>query len=97
MENNIAFEKVYSDLKAGYTFGNDVIWNYYDNKPMRFPYFSTAISYDPIKGLFHYSHFGSSAIKANKKELSWLISAIFKCSATEFLEKYIRNDESKIA
>lgn len=97
MKNDIAFEKIYADLKAGYSYGKDFTWDSYNNKPMRYPFFDTAIFYDPIKHLFCYSHFGSSAIKANKKELKWLLSVIFKCSAAEFLEKYIRNDESKIA
>lgn len=96
MENN-AFEKLYADLKSGYSFGKDFTWNHYENKPMRYPYFDKTIFYDPIKHLFCVRHFGSFAIKSNKKELKWLLSEIFKCSAAEFLEKYIRNDESKIA
>lgn len=92
-----AFEKIYADLKAGYSYGFDFTWDHYNNKPMRYPFFDTVIFYDPIKNLFRWTHYGSSANKATKKELKWLISVIFKCSAVEFLEKYIRNDESKIA
>lgn len=97
MNNSTAFEKIYADLRAGYSFGRDVTWNYYDNEPLRYPFFDAAISYDPIKKLFRWSHFGRSANKATKKDLAWLLSDIFECSAADFLKKYIRSDESKVA
>ena len=94
MENNIALRKIMESLKAGYSFGMDMIWNNYENKPYRFPYFSTVLS--ASFGLIHWTHYGSSANKCNLKELAWIISVIFKTTPCEFLKTYIRNDKSMI-
>ena len=83
-----AFEKIYADLKAGYSYGFDFTWNHYNNKPMRYPFFDTVIFYDPIKNLFRWTHYGSSANKATKKELKWLISGQKDCMETRRLERH---------
>lgn len=95
MENEKALCVILDSLKRGYRYGRDISWDYYNDCPVRFPYFETAISYDRIKGIFRYAHFGSSAISANKRELRWLLDVIFKLSPCDFLRLYIRNDASK--
>ena len=30
------------DVKAGYRYGKDYTWNYYENKPYRYPYFGSS-------------------------------------------------------
>ena len=39
-------------------------------------------------GRIYYEHFGSSAIKATRKELSWLLSVIFKLTPEQFEREY---------
>ena len=86
---------IMSDLKAGYTFGQDCTWDYYNNKPMRFPFFSSALYITP-SGNIGWTHYGSSANKRNLKELAWIIEKIFDTTPSGFLRDYIRNDKSAI-
>lgn len=83
------------DLKSGLTFGKDCTWDYYENKPIRFPYFSSAL-YNTQSGNIGYTHFGSSAVKPTMRDLEWLITVIFKTTPSGFLREYIRSDKSKI-
>ena len=83
------------DLKSGFTFGKDHTWDYYNSRPMRFPYFSSVLYVTP-SGNIGYTHFGSSAIKPTMRDLEWLITVIFNTTPSGFLREYIRNDESKI-
>ena len=84
------------DVKAGYRYGKDYTWNYYENKPYRYPYFGSALYLTP-SGNIGYEHFGSSAIKATLRDLEWLITVIFKTTPSGFLRDYIRNDQSQLA
>jgi len=99
-ENNAALHKIMEDLKAGYSYGTDRIWNYYNNEPYRFPYFDTRLSIGyghNLKKYIFWTHFGSSANPVTLRDLEWIITVIFRLSPVEFLQEYIRNDASKIA
>lgn len=69
-------------------------WNYYDNERIRFPYFDSVL-YKTFYGNIGYSHYGSSAIKATKADLEWLINTIFNTSATGFLKQYTTETQLK--
>lgn len=86
---------IMSDLKAGFTFGKDYTWDYYNNKPYRFPFFSSALYITPSKNI-GWTNYGSSANKCNLSELEWIITVIFKTTPSGFLREYIRNDKSTI-
>lgn len=54
------------DLKDGYVFGKDYTWDYYENKPYRYPFFGSALYLTPSKNI-GYTHYGSSATKLTLK------------------------------
>lgn len=83
------------DLKDGYVFGKDYTWDYYDNKPYRYPFFGSALYLTPAKNI-GYTHYGSSATKLTLKNLEWIITVIFEMTPSAFLREYIRNDKSTI-
>lgn len=86
---------IMSDLKAGYTFGKDYTWDYYNMSPYRFPFFKAAL-YITQRGNIGWTNFGSSANKCTFQELEWIITEIFKTTPSGFLREYIRNDKSTI-
>lgn len=92
---NIALHKIMNDLNAGFTFGRDCTWNYYENKPLHYPYFHHNLYITP-RGNIGWNCSGSSANKKTLEDLHWVITVIFRETPETFLEKYIRNDNSKI-
>ncbi len=72
---------IYSNLMNGKHYGY-VVTN------VRFPYFHSVLVKHPHKSIFCWSHAGSSANKANKKELAWLIENIFRMTPEEFVNRY---------
>ena len=95
MNNNLALREIMESLKAGYSYGYDMVWDNYHNKPFPYPCFSAVLSAG--FGVIRWVHFGSSANKCNMKELAWIISEIFKTTPCDFLKTYIRNDQSAVA
>jgi len=47
------------------------------------------------KQYFQWRYFGSSANKATKKDLSWILENIFNMTAKQFVAYYITRDEAK--
>lgn len=90
-----ALHYIMNSIKAGYSFGKDCTWNYYSNKPIAYPYFSGCL-YMTFQGSIGWTHYGSSANKCTLKDLLWIITTIFDTTPSDFLEIYIRSDESKI-
>lgn len=86
----IALHKLYNDLKAGETYGEEL-------HNVRFPCWWYVLGYDRIKKLFYWRHYGSSANAATLEDLKWILSVIFKMTATEFLENYMKKSESALA
>lgn len=72
---------IYNNLMDGKFYGY-VLTN------VRFPVFTTVLHKHWCKPYFCWTHYGSSANKANKKELAWLIENIFCMTPEEFVEKY---------
>lgn len=91
---------IMDDLKAGFSFGKDKTWDYYNNRPFPYPYFDDRLyifrsSYNGKKYI-GWCHYGSSANAVTLRDLEWIITVIFKTTPSEFLKEYIRNDKSTI-
>lgn len=86
----IALHKLYNDLKSGESYGEEL-------HNVRFPCWWWVLSYDPIKRLFHWRHYGQSANAATLEELKWILGTIFKMTASEFLENYMGKSKSALA
>ena len=80
--NNFALDYIYNGLKSGKVYGH-----YMEN--VRFPSFYWNLCYDRIGNYFFWSNAGSSANKATKENLRWIIEGIFKTSPLAFLGKYM--------
>ena len=74
-------DDIYNNLMEGKHYG-------YVVKNVRFPYFHTVLFKHWCKPYFFWNHAGSSANKANKEELAWLIENIFRMTTEEFINKY---------
>ena len=74
-------DEIYNNLLKGRVYGYQV-----DN--VRYPYFSVTLSYDSIHNLFRWRHYGSSANKATKEELTWIIEKIFDMFPEQFAKTY---------
>lgn len=94
----IALNQIYYNLLSGQRYGKD-IFKFANGDGPRFPYFSEAISYGTDRDgtkIFRWTHYGSSANRATKTELKWIIKTIFKMTAEQFQAEYITHDQSKI-
>ena len=91
--NQSALNTIYTALLNGEEFGEFVYWDYYNNKPMRYPYFRTVLYKHDYKSLFCWSSFGSSANKATKKDVAWIIKEIFQLDPKTFVAKYMTKTE----
>lgn len=74
-------DTIYKNLMEGKKYG-------YVVKNVRYPYFHETLGKHWCEPFFCYSHYGSSAIKANKRELAWLIEVIFEMTPEEFIATY---------
>lgn len=81
MDNKQALDMIYSNLKNGMIYAS-----WLDN--VRYPTYYYVVSYDMVKKLFCWRNYGSSANKATKKDLLWIITVIFKMCPVDFIEKY---------
>lgn len=88
MYNN-TLKAIYNSLKNGEKYGKFVYWDYYNNKPMRYPYFHIALSKHDYKNLFLWENYGSSANKATLKDLNWIITEIFNTTPDKFILEYM--------
>lgn len=85
MNNTEALNIIYKHLKAGHKFGKWI-----DN--VRYPYFEVNLVMSPDEKYWRWQNYGSSANRANKKELKWVIETIFKMKPVDFLEEYQRGN-----
>ena len=76
MNNTEALNVIYINLKKGKRYG-------YMVRNVRYPYFHTDLMYDGQYWCWH--NYGSSANRATKKELKWIIETIYKMSPVEFI------------
>lgn len=89
---NEALNRIFDNLQNGAVYGHDrITWR--DDYPEKAiagkPMFTTALYKDSVKPLFHWRHYGSSANKATKKDLLWVITQIFDLTPEQFEQKYI--------
>ena len=91
-----ALTEIFNDLNDGFYYGEDKIFDHYNNKPYQYPFFDCVLSLSLTGKYINWYHYGSSANKNNIKELFWIITVIFKLSPVEFKNKYIRDDKSTI-
>ena len=81
MTKREAISIIYENLQKGNEYG------YFDGLNDK-KYFNTVLLKHWCKNIFVWRHFGSSANKATKQELEWIIEVIFKMKPQEFLQKY---------
>jgi len=74
------FNRLYNDLKSGAIYG-EMLEN------VKYPCFWAVLYLTPYNN-FGWRHNGSSANPATKEGLQWILTHIFKMTATEFLNKY---------
>ena len=74
-------DEIYNNLMDGNQYG-------YVLKNVRFQVFNTVLCKHYCKPFFCWSHYGSSANKATKKELLWIIEVIFKMTPEDFINAY---------
>lgn len=72
----MTIQEIFDNLQNGY--------HYYDD----FNDLHWTVLCLSVSGYIHYRHFGSSAIKNNIKELTWLLETIFEMTPDEFTAKY---------
>ena len=90
MNNTEALNIIYKHLKLGRRFGK---WIH----NVEYPYFNVNLSMSPDEKYWRWQNYGSSADKATKKELKWIIETIFKMKPMEFLEEYqCRNERGQL-
>jgi hypothetical protein len=85
-----ALNRIYNNLKNGESYGS--VSRYREDMPGGWggkEYFHCQLSYSSIYKLFRWTCFGSSANRATKKELSWIIRKIFNTTPAEFERRYI--------
>ena len=93
MDNKTALNAIYRNLLNDVQYGKFSYWNYCDNKPLPYPYFNTVLYKHPYKNLFCWQNYGSSANKATKKDLTWIIKEIFRTTPEKFLLEYMTEQE----
>lgn len=91
-----ALDIIYNNLMNGCIYGNDRLqWR--DDFPEKEiagkAMFTTNLFKHYCKPVFCWQYYGSSANKANKTELKWIIKNIFDCTPCEFLQKYMTKEE----
>ena len=52
-----------------------------------YPYWHKVL-YQTANGFLGWNHYGSSACRANLRDLNWIIRQIFKMTPTEFTDSY---------
>ena len=87
-----ALTRIFDNLMAGAVYGHDRL-SWRDDFPEKAiagkPMFTTALYKHYRKPIFCWSHYGSSANKATKKDLLWIITQVFDLTPEQFEQKYI--------
>lgn len=87
MTQREALNTIHAALLSGEQFGT--VHCFRDDHPDGpRPYFSPELYKVPLKPFFGWTHYGSSANKATKAELNWIIRQIFNTTPAEFLNRY---------
>lgn len=89
---NEALIRIFDNLQNGAVYGHDRLsWrcDYPEKNLAGKPMFTTALYKHYCKPIFCWTNYGSSANKATKKDLLWIISCIFDMTPEQFEQKYI--------
>ncbi|MBQ1776610.1 MAG: hypothetical protein IIZ93_00490 [Acidaminococcaceae bacterium] len=89
---NEALSRIFDNLQNGAVYGHDRLsWrcDYPEKSIAGKPMFTTALYKDYLKPIFHWRCYGSSANKATKKDLLWIITQIFGLTPEQFEQSYI--------
>jgi hypothetical protein len=97
-KNDPILQEIYDNLQAGISYGEDMDKEHHSW--ITYPYFD-AVLYriendgrgEPCIG---WRHYGSSANPNTIEDLNWIITTIFEMTPEEFVQKYIKNTESKL-
>lgn len=86
-----ALNRIYSNLQNGETYGHIAYYrqDYPEKDLAGKEYFSFNLGKHYCKPLFCWTHYGSSANKATKKDLLWIITQIFGLTPEQFEQSYI--------
>ena len=84
---------IYNALVSGESFGKFTYWNYYKNEPFQYPFFHTMLYKHYCKNILCWENYGSSANKATKEQLQWIITNIFNTTPKMFIKEYITRTE----
>ena len=89
---NEALSRIFDNLQTGAVYGHDRLsWrcDYPEKSIAGKPMFTTALYKDYLKPIFHWRCYGSSANKATKKDLLWIITQIFDITPEQFEKQYM--------
>lgn len=88
---NETLNRIFDNLQNGETYGHIAYYrqDYPEKDLAGKEYFSFNLGKHYYKPLFCWTHYGSSANKATKKDLQWLINTIFGMTASEFEKRFI--------
>lgn len=98
-EDEEKLKEIYDNLQMGITYGEDMTQE--THSWVKYPYFDAVLylianSPNTAKEFIGWRHYGSSAIENTLEDLKWVLDKIFKMTPTEFINKYIPSNESKI-
>lgn len=89
---NEALNRIFENLNGGAVYGHDRLsWrcDYPEKNLAGKPMFTTALYKHYCKPIFCWCYYGSSANKATKKDLLWIISCIFDMTPEQFEKQYM--------
>lgn len=91
MKYSKAIDRIYNNLMSGEVYGHVSFYrrDYPDKQLAGKEYFSANVYKHYCKPFICWTHYGSSANKATKEGLSFVIHKIFGMNALQFEKKYI--------
>ena len=90
LQDQINFGRIYDALMDGHSFNEETpILNQVIKPPLWHAVLWGIRSWSD-RPLIGWCHYGSSANRATKKELRWILNHIFEMRPTEFIKKYTR-------
>ena len=97
-KNDPILQEIYDNLQAGISYGEDMDKEHHSW--ITYPYFDAVLYRIENNGrgepCIGWRHYGSSANPNTIEDLNWIITTIFEMTPEEFVQKYIKNTESKL-
>lgn len=97
MKYSQSMNRIYNNLMAGAVYGYVSTWraDYPDKALAGKERFQTALYKHACKPLFCWQHYGSSANRATKSDLAFILHKLFNMSAPQFEKRFITREEFK--